>query len=213
MGYFITLEGTEGAGKTTMAKRLCALLKAKNYDVICTREPGGTPLSEKIRSMVLDRGRDLMEQTTEALLFTAGSRQHVVEVIEPQLARGGMVISDRYFDSALVYQGHARGLGIPQVYEMTKFASGNTMPHLTIFLDLDPEIGLSRVHKDKAREINRFDTETSSFHAKVHEGYKIVRDMFPERFYTVDATREFDELANHLVDYIIQRGIELKWKG
>ena len=197
---FITFEGGEGSGKSTAIERLGERLSSLGKRVLITREPGGTPISEEIRSIILDRKNTGMDPWTEALLYAASRRQHVKEKIEPALKEGTIVISDRYVDSSLAYQGGARGLGIEKVLALNQFALDGVMPDLTIFFDLAPETGLGRIRKNQEREVNRLDLERISFHEKVREAFLVLKEMFPERIKVIDANlspdKVFEEIWN-----------------
>ncbi|WP_017754898.1 dTMP kinase [Calidifontibacillus oryziterrae] len=186
-GYFISLEGPEGAGKSTIAKRIKEYLIQTGRDVILTREPGGIEIAEQIRGIILDKKNTMMDGRTEALLYAAARRQHLVEKIIPALEQGQVVLCDRFIDSSLAYQGYARNLGLEEVLAINKFAIGHYMPHLTIYFDVRPEIGLERINKNKDREINRLDLETLDFHHKVSEGYKLLEERFSDRIVRVNA--------------------------
>lgn len=179
-GYFITFEGTEGSGKTTIITALEASLKAKGYVVVKTREPGGSKISEEIRRTILDPANTKMDAKTEALLYAASRRQHLMEVVEPALDAGMIVLCDRYVDSSLAYQGWARGIGFDEVYELNQFAINKQMPDLTLYIDVRPEIGLSRIHANN-RIQDRLDLETIDFHKRVYQGYEEVIRRFPDR--------------------------------
>lgn len=194
-GWFITIEGGEGAGKTSLIPEIEAFLKEMGMEVLITREPGGIKIAEEIRSIILNKEHTSMDGRTEALLYAAARRQHLAEKVLPAIARGVTVLSDRYVDSSLVYQGHARGLGIDEIYSVNEFATAGVMPDITLWLDIDPEIGLSRIHKDKGREINRLDLEGRSFHYKVREGYAILHDRYPDRIVRIDAGQPFDQVV------------------
>ena len=194
MNYLITLEGVEGSGKSTLIQYLKEFIEGIGKKVIVTREPGGIEISEQIRSVILDTENTKMDGRTEALLYAAARRQHLVERIIPALNEGNVVLCDRFIDSSLAYQGYARGLGIDEVLSINEFAIGSFMPNLTLYLDLDPQIGLSRIRKNKGREVNRLDLEEISFHLKVREGYEEVIKRFPDRIVRVDANQELDKV-------------------
>ena len=194
-GIFISFEGPEGAGKTTALMNVYERLKADGRQVIVTREPGGITISEKIRSIILDNDHEEMDGRTEALLYAAARRQHLVEKIEPALRQGRIVLCDRFIDSSLAYQGHARGLGMEEVLAINKFAIGETMPDLTIFFDIPPEAGLARIASNENREQNRLDNESLQFHHEVYEGYQQVLQRYPERIRSVDASLSEKEVA------------------
>ena len=194
MSYFITLEGVEGSGKSTIINFIRDSLETNGRKVVVTREPGGIDIAEQIRSVILDKNNTKMEGRTEALLYAAARRQHLVEKVIPSLNEGKIVLCDRFVDSSLAYQGYARGLGISEVFSINQFAIGDLMPDLTLYLDLDPKIGLSRIAKNKEREINRLDLEEINFHVSVREGYEEVMKMFPERMIRIDANQEVEEV-------------------
>lgn len=167
---------------------------------ITTREPGGVPIAEAIRSVILDERSTMMDEWTEAYLYTAARRQHLIERVIPALNEGKVVLCDRFIDSSLAYQGYARGLGIDTVESINRIVIGTYMPDVTIYFDVPPEVGLQRIFKNRSDEVNRFDQESLNFHKKVYEGYTKVRERFPERIRTVDASQS------------IERVIEEVWK-
>lgn len=195
MSLFITLEGTEGSGKSSAMEIVYKRLIDEGYSLVKTREPGGTPISEQIRNVILDKGNTAMDGRTEALLYAASRRQHLVEKIWPSLKEGKLVFCDRYLDSSLAYQGFARGLGIEEVLNINLFATENTFPDLTLLFNLDPKIGLERISKDKGREVNRLDLEKLSFHQKVHQGYLLLAKRYPERIKVIDASLPLEQVA------------------
>ena len=201
-GLFITFEGGEGSGKTTIANMIKNTLSAEGYQVVLTREPGGVDIAEKIRDVIVDVKNTNMDKKTEALLYAASRRQHLVEKVIPALEKGYIVICDRYVDSSLVYQGIARGIGIDEVYEMNLFATDNKLPDRTIFFDVNPEVGLRRVHTDNQREVNRLDLEKIEFHQKVYEGYLKICDKYPDRIVKVDAHVSVEEVYNQVLERI-----------
>ncbi|USK75118.1 dTMP kinase [Peribacillus frigoritolerans] len=209
-GIFITMEGPEGAGKTTITQMLGKALQQEGYQVLLTREPGGVPISEQIREVILNKDNTAMDSRTEALLYAAARRQHLVEVVMPELERGGIVLCDRFIDSSLAYQGHARGLDIEEVYNINKFAIGDMMPDATLFFDIDPEEGLRRIQSNGEREVNRLDLEALDFHKKVCEGYQFIINRWKERFIIVDAGRTinevFEETKASLLDFLAKAG-------
>ena len=206
MGYLITLEGGEGSGKTSVLKLVAAALEQQGHSVICTREPGGIDIAEQIREVILDRRNIKMDPRTEALLYAAARRQHLVERVIPALQEGKIVLCDRYIDSSLAYQGHARGLGIDEIYTVNKFAIDHYMPDLTLYFDVEPAIGLSRIEKDAGREVNRLDIESIKFHETVREGYKLLVDRYPERIQVIDASERleavFEEAFAKITEFI-----------
>ena len=167
-----------------------------------TREPGGIEISEQIRKIILDPNNTAMDSKTEALLYAAARRQHLVEKVIPALKQEAIVICDRFIDSSLVYQGIGRGLGIDKVYDMNLFAIEDIMPDFTLFFDIDPKLGLERIHKDQQREINRLDMEDLNFHQKVYQGYKEVVSRYPERIIEIDASKSIEEVFNSVMNIL-----------
>lgn len=201
-GLFITFEGVEGAGKTTALSYIHNQLTEAGYQVIRTREPGGIEIAEKIRDVILNPEHTAMEARTEALLYAAARRQHLVERVLPALEEGKIVLCDRFIDSSLAYQGYARGLGIDEVYEMNRFAIGNAMPDLTILFRIDPVEGLKRIAANKDREQNRLDLEKIDFHQKVFDAYEQLIDRFPNRIQPIDASQPVEAVQNECLNLI-----------
>lgn len=191
---FITFEGGEGSGKSTAIKHLVNFLKENGYEVVLTREPGGTPISEEIRKVILAKQNTDMDPWTEALLYAAARRQHVVEKILPALKKHQIVLSDRYLDSSLAYQGGARELGIDEVLKINEVATGGLLPDLTILFDLDPNSGLKRIADNERREVNRLDLEKISFHQKVRASFLELAKRYPERYVIIDASKNENEV-------------------
>jgi dTMP kinase len=202
-GLFITLEGPEGAGKTTIITMLTGELEKRGYHVLHTREPGGIDIAEKIRNVILDKEHTAMDPKTEALLYAAARRQHLVEKVEPALERGEIVLCDRFVDSSLAYQGYARGLGIEQVFSINQFAIGERMPHLTLYFDIDPQVGLNRINQHQDREVNRLDLEGLQFHQKVREGYQILLERFSNRMVKLDASLPLEQVFSNALENIL----------
>lgn len=196
-GLFITMEGTDGAGKTTQIRLLEEYLIHKGYKVVCTREPGGTPISEKIREIIIDKNNTEMTDMTEALLYAASRAQHVDEVILPTLKEGGIVISDRFVDSSVVYQGFARSIGERLIKNINKYAVGDLEPDITFFLKLKPEDGLAR--KRNQAELDRLEAEKFSFHQRVYDGYVRLSKRCKSRIQVVDALKPVEEIHNVIV--------------
>ena len=196
MSLFVTIEGVEGCGKTTIGKLIVEKLMSDGYEVIYTREPGGIEIAEQIRQVILDVNNTNMDPRTEALLYAASRRQHLIEKIVPAIKNNKIIICDRFVDSSLAYQGHARGLGIDNVYEINKFAIDTLMPDLTLLFDLDPKLGLERISANKLREVNRLDLEQLDFHTLVREGFLIINDREPNRVKKVDASKTVEEVFN-----------------
>lgn len=201
-GIFITFEGGEGSGKTTIAQLVKERLDSEGYHVVLTREPGGVEISEEIRDVILDVKNTNMDKKTEALLYAASRRQHLVEKVIPALQDNAIVICDRFIDSSLVYQGIARGIDTDEVYEMNMFATENILPQRTIFFDIKPEDGLKRVYSNKDREINRLDLEQIGFHKKVYDGYLEICDKYKERIVKIDASQNIEGVFNQVIEKI-----------
>lgn len=201
---FITIEGGEGSGKTSVIIKLIDELNKRGYQTLSTREPGGSKIAEEIREVILNVENTNMDYMTEALLYAASRRQHLEEVVKPAIKEGKLVICDRYVDSSLAYQGYARGLGIDNVYEVNMYATGGFMPDLTIFIDVPPEVGLSRIKKNN-RSVDRLDLEKMNFHNLVHEGYLKVYERFPERIVRIDGNKPIDEVYEDLLKIIDQK--------
>lgn len=192
---FITFEGPEGAGKTTILSRITERLRENNIDVLATREPGGIEIAEKIREVILNPENTAMDERTEALLYAAARSQHFFEKVEPAMKAGKMILCDRFIDSSLAYQGYARGIGIDEVLSINEFAIGKRMPDLTILFDLNPAVGLARIHAHNERELNRLDVESLSFHEKVREGYHEVVKRYPNRIKVVNADQSVENVV------------------
>ena len=202
---FITLEGPEGSGKTTAVEAAVKKLEEMGYQIVRTREPGGTPIAEQIRNVILDKGNTAMDSRTEALLYAASRRQHLVEKVWPALREGKIVICDRYLDSSLAYQGGARGLGIEEVLNVNLFATENTWPDLTLLFDIKPEVGLARISANADREVNRLDLEKIEFHNKVRESFLYLAKRFPERYVIIDASQSREDVAKATMEAILAR--------
>ncbi|AEH46106.1 dTMP kinase [Parageobacillus thermoglucosidasius] len=204
-GRFFSFEGPEGAGKTTMIAMLESFLREKGFDVLATREPGGVRIAEEIRSIILNPAHTEMDGRTEALLYAAARRQHLLEKIIPAVKSGKIVLCDRFIDSSLAYQGFARELGMDEILQINQFAIDGYFPTLTIYFDIDPKIGLERIQKNKQREMNRLDMENLSFHYKVREGYLKLAKRFSDRIITIDASKSVDEVFAMTVAAIMDR--------
>lgn len=206
-GLFIVFEGGEGAGKSTILDKIYDWMNTEGIPCIKTREPGGIKISEQIRSIILDNNNTEMDERTEALLYAAARRQHLVEKIIPALNEGKVVLCDRFIDSSLAYQGYARGIGMDEILEINKFAIGEYMPNLSIFFDLEPSEGLKRINIDNNREVNRLDNEKIDFHNKVREGYYKILEKDKDRIVKVDASKSIDEVYEN-VKYIITEWLD-----
>ena len=191
---FITFEGTEGSGKSTQAARLAEDLRREGRDVVATREPGGTELTIGIRKLLADPDSHV-DRRAELLLFLADRAQHVATVIAPALERGAVVISDRYSDSTLAYQGYGRGHDLEWLQKINAWASLDTVPDLTLWLDCEPEEGLRRVEEDRRGPRDRFEREPLEFHRRVREGLVELQRSSPERIVRIDALLGVDEMA------------------
>ncbi|MGM0855380.1 MAG: dTMP kinase [Bacillota bacterium] len=205
-GLFITVEGPEGAGKSTILTELYNRLLQEGFDVIQTREPGGISIAEQIREVILNTKNTEMDKRTEALLYAAARRQHLVEKVIPALEEGKIVICDRFIDSSLAYQGNARGIGMEEVMNINQFAIEDKMPDLTLYFDIDPEEGLKRIAKHNGREVNRLDLESVDFHTRVREGYQKLMKQFPDRIQVIDASQSkeavFGDTYGIVTDYL-----------
>ncbi|TSB45089.1 dTMP kinase [Alkalicoccobacillus porphyridii] len=201
-GKFITFEGGEGAGKTTVIEKVEQWLIHSKHDVLRTREPGGIRIAEEIRHVILDVAHTEMDGRTEALLYAAARRQHLVEKVLPAIEQNKLVLCDRFIDSSLAYQGFARGLGMDEVLSINAFAIEGHMPDLTIYFEVDPEIGLSRIQTDNIRELNRLDQEKLDFHYAVREGYEQVKRRYPERIQTIDANQSIEKVTEEVIRVI-----------
>ncbi|MET3197140.1 dTMP kinase [Bacillus sp. OAE603] len=202
---FITFEGPEGAGKTTIINMVTEEFQKIGLNFISTREPGGIRIAENIRNIILDPENTEMDIRTEALLYAAARRQHLAEKVLPALEEGRIVLCDRFIDSSLAYQGVGRGIGIDEIYQINEFAINGLMPHLTIYFDLDPKIGLQRVHQADEREINRLDLEELDFHLKVQCGYYEIIKREPNRFKVIDASRTIEEVYEATLQAILEK--------
>lgn len=203
-GTFITVEGPDGAGKTTVLNMIAQELATEGYPIVETREPGGSPIAEKIRQIILDKNHTEMDPKTEALLYAAARRQHLIEKIIPALEKGNIVLCDRFIDASIVYQGFARKIGIDEVLQINRFAIENTLPDLTIYFDIEPEIGLERIQNYRQGEMNRLDLETIEFHKMVREGYLQLLDRFPDRIKKIMADRSIEEVKTEAKKLILQ---------
>ena len=192
---FITIEGPEGSGKSSVTKKVVERLEKEGFEVVMTREPGGTPIAEEIRNVILDKKNTSMDPITEALLYAASRRQHLVEKVWPLSKEGKLVISDRFLDSSLAYQGGARGLGIDKILAMNMFATEGYYPDVTLLFDLDPRIGLARIAANKNREVNRLDLEKIEFHDSVRKTFLALAERFKDRYVVLDASKPFDEVV------------------
>ncbi|MDZ5000431.1 dTMP kinase [Clostridium perfringens] len=202
-GKFIVFEGGEGSGKSTILDMVYDYLIQNNVECIKTREPGGIKISEDIRKIILDTKNTEMDSKTEALLYTAARRQHLVEKVIVEIEKGKIVLCDRFIYSSLAYQGYARNIGIEDIYQINKFAIGEYMPDLNILFDVSPEVGLGRITKNEDREVNRLDLEKMDFHYRVREGYNNLYEANKDKFVKVDAEKSIEEVFSSVKDIII----------
>lgn len=202
MSFFITFEGIEGCGKTTQLRLLAKSLADEGREVITTREPGGCPISDKIRSILLDAENKGMTPTTELLLYAAARAQHIAEVVAPALKRGAIVLCDRFTDATLAYQGYGRQIDLGIIATLNSIAAGEVKPHMTLLLDCPVETGLSRamarINAHNGPREERFELEPSQFHRRVRDGYHALAANEPERFIVVDAARDVKVIAEEI---------------
>ena len=207
---FITFEGIEGSGKTTQIQRIGKLLSSKGIQHVITREPGGTPIGTKIRSILLDSESKEMDPTTELLLYTADRKQHIMQVIAPYLKNGGIVLCDRFFDATLVYQGIARGLDVDIIKTLHQLACDGLMPDMTFLFDLPAAEGLSRAWQeiksgDRDNSETRFEEEALLFHEKVRSGYLKLAELETNRFHYIDASKKIDDITEQVIALLTNR--------
>lgn len=202
---FITFEGVEGCGKTTIINMIYKKLKSMNFDVIHVREPGGVKISEQIRNIILDKSNTEIDDRCEALLFAASRRQLLVEKIFPALKENKIVICDRFVDSSLAYQGGGKRLGIDNVLNINLFATENSLPNLTILFDIDPELGLKRIAKNSEREINRLDLQKIDFYNRARDAYLYLANTNKDRYQIVDASKSIEEVYNTTLEIILNK--------
>lgn len=202
---FITVEGPEGSGKSSACKRIYEELLRLGYDVILTREPGGIPIAESIREIILNKNNTSMDPRTEALLYAAARRQHLVEKVWPSLKAGKIVLCDRFIDSSLAYQGGARGLGVDEVLSINLFATEGTYPDLTLLFDIAPEVGLARIAKNQGREVNRLDLESLDFHHQVRNTFLELASRYQNRFAIIDASLSEEEVFQNALKIVLEK--------
>lgn len=205
-GIFITIEGPDGAGKSSVLKELAPKLKAvSEVEIIVTREPGGIPISEKIRQVILDPRNLEMDERTEALLYAAARRQHLVQKVIPALEQGKIVLCDRFVDSSLAYQGAGRKIGMEPIASINEFATEGLQPDLTLYLDVDSETGLHRIMKNRQLDMDRLDQESPQFHQRVRHGYLKLAEDYPERILTIDARLPLDQVIDTCYNQVLQK--------
>jgi dTMP kinase len=200
---FITFEGSEGSGKSSQITLLCEFLQQRGYDVLLTREPGGTDIGEQVRLILSNLDNSAMHPRTETLLFQASRAQLVEEVIKPHLEQGGIVLCDRYADSTLAYQGYGYQRDLTQVREIVRYATDDLTPHLTLFLDVEVEEGLRRRARDG--ELNRLDTYQVDFYQRVRQGYLELARHEPERWEVIDAGQPPEKVQTAIRKIVLER--------
>jgi dTMP kinase len=200
-GLFIAFEGGDGAGKSTQAARLAAALESRGHTVLRTREPGGTPIGEKLRSLVLDHGHGHIDAHTEALIFAASRAAHASQVIRPALERGDIVLTDRYIDSSVAYQGAGRGLGQDAVQSLNEWATSGLQPHLTVLLDVDPAVGRQRRTAGAAAE-DRLESEADDFHTRIRDAFLELARRRPESYLVLPAHDSVADLSARILERV-----------
>lgn len=205
-GIFITIEGPDGAGKTSVISELYPRLQLiAKKGIIKTREPGGIRIAEKIRQIILDPRNEEMDERTEALLYAAARRQHLVEVILPALNEGKIIICDRFVDSSLAYQGAGRRIGMNEIAQINEFATEGTTPQFTLYLDVDSDTGLRRIQQNRTHQIDRLDSEGLEFHQRVRHAYLKIAEENPERITKIDARMGLQEVVDKSFAAIVER--------
>ena len=204
-GFLVSLEGPEGAGKTSVLEALIPILEDRGVEVLTTREPGGVLIGEKIREVILDPSHTEMDPKTELLLYIASRRQHLVEKVLPALAAGKLVIMDRFIDSSVAYQGFGRGLDIDAINWLNEFATDGLKPDLTLYFDIEVEEGLARIAANSDREINRLDMEGLNLHRKVRQGYLSLLEKEADRIVKIDASLPLDQVIANTQQLLFDR--------
>lgn len=202
-GLFISFEGNDGSGKSSAIKAVYQKLVDEGFDVVLSREPGGSKIAEKIREVILDIDNTGMDEWTEALLYAASRREHIQKTIIPSIEKGKIVLCDRFLDSSLAYQGYARGLGIDKVNQLNQFATEGLEPDLTILVCVHPEIGLERIRKN-SRDMDRLENETIQFHQKVYYGYQILAKESHNRIIVINGEETQDVVADNTIDVVLK---------
>lgn len=213
VGYFITFEGIEGSGKTTQIRRLASFLESSGYRVVCTREPGGCPVSDKIRTILLDADNRTITPMTELLLYTAARAQHVSEIIKPAMESGAVVLCDRFTDATVAYQSFGRGLDRSRIDMLADLACASLTPDITVLIDCEPETGLERARRridatSGPRE-ERFELEAMEFHQRVRKGYLALAEKEPQRFSLIDGSAPVEDIASAIAD-LVQKKLQEK---
>lgn len=210
-GLFITFEGNDGSGKSSVIETIKNELEKRGFDVLCSREPGGSKIAEKIRDVILDIDNLGMDPKTEALLYAASRREHITKTIIPALEAGKIILCDRFLDSSLAYQGFARGIGIDEVYEMNRFATDDILPDLTILVNVKPEIGMERIKNNHRGELDRLEVEKMEFHQKVYQGFNLVKQKFSNRIVTINGEQSRENVKKDALEvvtrFLLTRGM------
>ncbi|NLL70498.1 MAG: dTMP kinase [Epulopiscium sp.] len=212
-GWFITMEGPDGSGKTTQIQLLKQELQKQGYEVLVTREPGGTSIGEQIRKVILDVNNVAMDPMTEAILYAAARAQHVKELIQPALEQNKIVLCDRFLDSSIAYQGVARGLGMDMVEGLNHYATGGLNPDITFFIDMDPVMGLQR--KKNQAQLDRLEKETLDFHQKVYKGYLALWKKYPDRIHRISGDDQVESIHQQIMSKVkerIKRGLSYEYE-
>ena len=204
-GFLVSLEGPEGAGKTSVLEALIPVLEDRGVEVLTTREPGGVLIGEKIREVILDPSHTEMDPKTELLLYIASRRQHLVEKVLPALAAGKLVSMDRFIDSSVAYQGFGRGLDIEAIDWLNEFATDGLKPDLTLYFDIEVEEGLARIAANSDREVNRLDMEGLDLHQKVRQGYLSLLEKEADRIVKIDASLPLDQVIANTQQLLFDR--------
>ena len=204
-GFLVSLEGPEGAGKTSVLEALIPVLEDRGVEVLSTREPGGVLIGEKIREVILDPSHTEMDAKTELLLYIASRRQHLVEKVLPALEAGKLVIMDRFIDSSVAYQGFGRGLDIEAIDWLNEFATDGLKPDLTLYFDIEVEEGLARIAANSDREVNRLDMEGLDLHRKVRQGYLSLLEKETDRIVKIDASLPLDQVIANTQQLLFDR--------
>ena len=204
-GFLVSLEGPEGAGKTSVLEAIIPILENRGIEVLSTREPGGVLIGEKIREVILDPSHTEMDPKTELLLYIASRRQHLVEKVLPALATGKLIIMDRFIDSSVAYQGFGRGLDIEAIDWLNEFATDGLKPDLTLYFDIEVEEGLARIAANSNREVNRLDMEGLDLHRKVRQGYLSLLEREGNRIEKIDASLPLDQVIENTQQLLFDR--------
>ena len=203
-GLFITVEGPDGSGKSTVVPKVAERLSSEGYKILATREPGGVKIAEAIRSIILDPANTARDIKTEALVYAAARRQHLIEKILPAQKSGITVLCERFVDSSLAYQGFGRGIGYEAILDINQFAIDGHFPDFTIYFDIDEKTGLKRIAKGRDNT-DRLDQESLSFHQEVHRGYHHINEIFKDRIIKIDAAKDIETVINTTYEVIKER--------